>query len=156
MRQIISLNRKWAFSKEAACVPTEVSPKWNFVNLPHCWNALDGQDGDADYYRGTVYYAKNINKLDLPTADRYFLEINGANSSAAVYWNGEKLAEHHGGYSSWRVDVTDALSASNLVVIEVDNSINDRVYPQNADFTFYGGIYRNVNLVCVSESHFDL
>ena len=156
MRQIINLNRKWAFSKEASCVPTEVSSKWNFVNLPHCYNAIDGQDGDADYYRDTAYYAKSVSKLDLPTAERYYLEINGANASAKVHWNGKEMASHDGGYSTWRVDVTDVLEASNLVVLEVDNSPSTTVYPQNADFTFYGGVYRDVNLICVSESHFDL
>ena len=156
MRQIMNLNRKWAFSKEASAVPTEVSSRWNFVNLPHSWNAIDGQDGNGDYYRGTAYYAKSIEKLDLPTADKYYLEINGANSSAKVYWNGKLLAQHHGGYSTWRVDVTGEIASNNLIVIEVDNSVNQEIYPQNADFTFYGGIYRDVNLICVSESHFDL
>jgi len=156
MRQIYSLNPKWAFSKEATAVPTEVSSRWNFVNLPHSWNAIDGQDGNADYFRGTAYYAKNLDKLDLPKADRYYVEVNGASSSASLYWNGKKMATHHGGYSTWRVDVTEEMTANNLVVFEVDNSPNDSVYPQNADFTFYGGLYRDVNLICVSESHFDL
>ena len=156
MRQIISLNRKWSFSKQADAVPTAIDNKWDFVNIPHCWNAIDGQDGDNDYFRGTAYYAKSINKMDLPTADRYYLEINGANSSADVYLNGKNLAHHDGGYSTWRVDLTDALEAINLLVIAVDNSANETVYPQMADFTFYGGIYRDVNLICVSESHFDL
>ena len=156
MRQTVNLNRKWAFSKEAACIPTEISKKWNFVNLPHCYNAIDGQDGNADYYRGTAYYAKSIDQIDLPKAHRYYLEINGANSSAKVHWNGKCIASHDGGYSTWRVDVTAEMAASNLVVIEVDNAPSTTVYPQNADFTFYGGVYRDVNLICVSESHFDL
>ena len=156
MRNIVNLNRKWAFSKEATAVPTEISSRWNFVNLPHTWNAIDGQDGNNDLYRGTAYYAKSINKLDLPEAEKYYLEINGANSSAKVYWNSKEVAQHHGGYSTWRVDVTDVMVSTNLIVIEVDNAPNDFVYPQSADFTFYGGLYRDVNLVCVPESHFDL
>ncbi|MBQ7920599.1 MAG: glycoside hydrolase family 2 protein [Lachnospiraceae bacterium] len=156
MRQVINFNAKWAFSKEATAVPTEVSSKWNFVNLPHCWNAIDGQDGGNDYYRGTAYYAKALDKMDLPTADRYYLELRGANSSADVYVNGKHLAHHDGGYSTWRVDITDALERDNLFVVEVDNAANDKVYPQVADFTFYGGLYRDVNIIAVSESHFDL
>ncbi|MBP3674196.1 MAG: glycoside hydrolase family 2 protein [Oscillospiraceae bacterium] len=156
MRQVINFNAKWAFSKEASAVPTEVNNKWNFVNLPHTWNAIDGQDGGNDYYRGTAYYAKSLDKMDLPTADKYYLEINGANSSADVYVNGRHLAHHDGGYSTWRVDITDALDRENLFVIAVDNSPNETVYPQVADFTFYGGLYRNVNIIAVSESHFDL
>jgi len=156
MREIINLNRKWAFSKQADAIPTFIDSKWNFVNLPHSWNAIDGQDGDNDFYRGTAYYAKTINKASLPTADRYYLEIRGANSSADVYVNGKHLAHHDGGYSTWRVNLTNDLTATNLLVIKVDNSPNETVYPQMADFTFYGGIYRDVNLICVSESHFDL
>ena len=156
MRNIVNLNFKWAFSKEAEAVPASMPEKWYWVNLPHTWNAIDGQDGNNDLYRGTAYYAKNVDKIDIPDAERYYLEINGANSSAAVYWNGKKLATHDGGYSIWRVDVTDVMESSNLIVFEVDNAPNDRVYPQSADFTFYGGLYRDVNLICVPESHFDL
>ena len=156
MRQIVSLNRKWAFSKEATVVPTQLPKLWNWVNLPHSWNAIDGQDGDSDYHRGTCYYAKQIDPMDLPKADRYYLEINGANSSADVYVGGRKLAHHDGGYSTWRVDITEQLGEKALLVIAVDNAPNDTVYPQIADFTFYGGLYRDVNMICVSQSHFDL
>ena len=130
--------------------------KWYWVNLPHTWNAIDGQDGGSDYYRGTCYYAKEIEKIDLPEGEQYYLEIRGANSSADVYVNGKHLAHHDGGYSTWRVNVTDVLENKNLIVIAVDNSENRVVYPQTADFTFYGGLYRNVNLIAVPKSHFDL
>ncbi len=156
MRSIVNINRMWAFTKMANEIPVEMPKLWDFVNLPHSWNAIDGQDGGADYYRGTCYYAKTIERADLPAADRYYLEIQGANSSADVYFNGKNIAHHDGGYSTWRVDFTDELADNNLVVIAVDNSENDRVYPQMADFTFYGGLYRDVNIICVSESHFDL
>ena len=156
MRNIVNINWKWAFTKEATEVPASLPMTWNWVNLPHSWNALDGQDGENDYFRGTCYYAKKLLREDLPAADRYYLEIRGANSSADVYLNGKHMAHHDGGYSTWRVDMTDDLAAENLLVIAVDNAKNDRVYPQMADFTFYGGLYRDVNVVCVSESHFDL
>ena len=156
MRQIYNFNTKWGFSKEALEAPTTMPERWYWVNIPHTWNDIDGQDGGNDLYRGTAFYAKELEKIDLPKADRYFLEIQGSNSSAILYVNGKKLASHDGGYSTWRVDITDALEEKNLFVFEVDNSPNDRVYPQNADFTFYGGIYRDLNIIAVSESHFDL
>ena len=156
MRNVINFNAKWAFSKEASGVPTEISNKWNFVNLPHSWNNIDGQDGDNDYYRGTSYYAKKLVKADLPVADIYYLEFRGANSSADVYVDGQKVAHHDGGYSTWRVNVTDALKDESLIVVAVDNSPNEEVYPQMADFTFYGGLYRDVNIIAVAKSHFDL
>ncbi|MBR4289394.1 MAG: DUF4982 domain-containing protein [Oscillospiraceae bacterium] len=156
MRNIVSINNNWFFSKEATAVPETLCTDWEAVNVPHCWNAVDGQDGGNDYWRGTAYYAKSIAKAELPVSDRYYLEIQGANSSADVYLNGAHLAHHDGGYSTWRVDLTENLKDENLLVIAVDNAANDRVYPQMADFTFYGGLYRNVNIIAVSESHFDL
>ena len=156
MREILNLNTKWAFSKEADQVPEVMPQRWYWVNLPHCWNAIDGQDGGSDYYRGTCYYAKEIEKSEMPVNSQYYLEIRGANSSADVYLNGKKLAHHDGGYSTWRVNLTDSLEETNLLVIAVDNSPNRTVYPQMADFTFYGGLYRDVNLIAVNDSHFDL
>ena len=156
MRELYDFNKKWAFTKDAETIPQTMPKKWYWVNLPHSWNAIDGQDGGADYYRGTCYYAKELDKSELPENDQYYLELQGANSSATVYLNGKKLAHHDGGYSNWRVNITDALEAHNLFVIAVDNSANDKVYPQNADFTFYGGIYRQVSIIAVNASHFDL
>ncbi|MBR2620068.1 MAG: glycoside hydrolase family 2 protein, partial [Firmicutes bacterium] len=135
----------------------EMPTMWDVISLPHSWNAVDGQDGGNDYYRGTAYYAKSFHKMDIPEAKKYFLEIRGANSSATVYLNGQELATHHGGYSTWRVDLTEAMNdMENLLVIAVNNEENDFVYPQMADFTFYGGLYRDVNLICLDESHFDV
>ena len=156
MRSVINFNSKWAFTKNTDRVPVEIDKKWDFVNLPHSWNAIDGQDGDNDYYRGMGYYAKAFSKSELPEADCCYLEIKGANSSADVYLNGKHLAHHDGGYSTWRVELTEALDTENLLVIAVDNSPNDFVYPQMADFTFYGGLYRDVNLIFVNENHFEL
>ncbi len=156
MRQIISLNRKWSFRKGVNEVPAVTPEDWDFINVPHCWNAIDGQDGGNDYFRGTCCYVKDLDREEIPTADKYYLEINGANSSATVFMNGEKLASHDGGYSTWRVDITEALKKGTRLGILVDNSANETVYPQMADFTFYGGLYRNVNLIAVSESHFEL
>ncbi len=153
MRNVININKDWTFIKDSTDITLREGEK---VNLPHSWNAVDGQDGNNDYFRGSSLYIKNINKADLPVADRYYLEIRGANSSSDVYLNGEKLAHHDGGYSTYRVDLTDGLKETNELVVHVNNAANEIVYPQMADFTFYGGLYRDVNLVCVNNSHFDL
>ncbi len=156
MRTVTNINRKWAFTKQTSEIPSAIDNKWDFVSLPHTWNALDGQDGGNDYYRGTAIYAKELDKEDLPEAERYYIEINGANSSADLYVNGKKHAHHDGGYSTWRCDITDEINQKTMIVLAVDNAPNDRVYPQVADFTFYGGLYRDVNIIGVPASHFDL
>ena len=155
MRQIINLNAGWVFNKQNE-IPAELCADWEKVDLPHSWNAVDGQDGGNDYFRGTACYAKTLTKAELPIAQQYYLEIRGANSSADVYLDGKHLAHHDGGYSTWRVNITENLQDSSLLVIAVDNAANDRVYPQMADFTFYGGPYRDVNIIAVADSHFDL
>ena len=154
MRNVININKGWSFIKD--CADPAATAGAVEINLPHTWNAEDGHDGGNDYFRGSSLYTKTLNKSELPAADLYFLEIKGANASADVYVGGEKLAHHDGGYSTWRVDITEALDKSAELAIVVENTINDTVYPQMADFTFYGGLYRDVNVVCVNNTHFDL
>ena len=156
VRKITNINRKWAFTKQTTEIPAAIDSKWDFVNLPHSWNAIDGQDGGNDYFRGTAIYAKELDREDLPESDRYYIEIRGANSSADLYVNGKKYAHHDGGYSTWRCDITQEIGLKTMIVLAVDNAPSDSVYPQVADFTFYGGLYRDVNIIGVSESHFDL
>ncbi len=156
MRKIVNLNRKWTFSKEFDKIPDKINNRWCFVNLPHTWNNIDGQDGGNDYYRGKCLYMKEIAAEEIPEADKYFIEFNGTNSSAVLYVNGKYISEHDGGYSTWRADITNEIKDSVIIAVIVDNSPNEKVYPQMADFTFYGGIYRDVNLICVNSSHFDL
>ena len=156
MRQLININEGWSFLKDTKEIPATLPADWEVVNVPHTWNNIDGMDGGSDYFRGTCNYAKVIKKADLPEADRYYLEINGAASSADVYVNGKAMAHHDGGFSTWRVNITAELTDETLIVVAVDNAANDKVYPQVADFTFYGGMYRDVNIIAVAESHFDL
>jgi len=153
VRNTLNLNSNWLFVKNTSDISLR---EGETVNLPHTWNATDGQDGGNDYFRGTCLYYKELTKAELPEADLYYLEFRGANSSADVYVGGKKLAHHDGGYSTWRVNITEEIKDKTEIAVTVDNSPSDTVYPQMADFTFYGGLYRDVNLICVNKSHFDL
>ena len=153
MRRILKINEGWQFVKD--CKDPLATEGAISVDLPHTWNNEDGYDGGT-YFRGSCVYKKAINKDELGEGLHY-LEIRGANSSADVYLGGEHLAHHDGGYSTWRVNLTDALKdGDNELAIVVDNAPNDTVYPQMADFTFYGGLYRDVYIVSVADTHFDL
>jgi len=124
------------------------------VALPHTWNALDGQDGGNDYWRGIGTYT-----IDLPDpiqGKRQYIEFQAANHVATVYCNGRELGTHKGGFSTFRFDLTEAMKPQgNVLTVVVTNAKSD-IYPQNADFTFYGGLYRDVTFVEVDETHFDL
>ena len=153
MRTVININQNWLFVKNCNDIHETMGA---CIDLPHTWNAKDGQDGGNDYYRGVCLYKKILKKQQLPSADCYYLEFRGTNSSADVFVGGEKLAHHDGGYSTWRVNITDHVQDETEIAVLVDNSPNESVYPQMADFTFYGGIYRDVHLICVNRTHFDL
>lgn len=148
MRNIKNINENWVFVKER-------EKEKSTVNLPHTWNGIDGQDGGNDYYRGKCTYIKEIAKADMPQGEEIYLQLDGVNSSAFVYFNSKLVCTHHGGYSTFRVKLEN-IKDNNEIKIEADNSPNDFVYPQQADFTFYGGIYRDVTLIGVEKNHFDL
>ena len=124
------------------------------VALPHTWNALDGQDGGNDYWRGIGTY-----QIELPNpteGKKQYIELKGANHVATVYCNGRELGTHKGGFSTFRFNLTPAMKPEgNVLTVVVSNAKSD-IYPQNADFTFYGGLYRDVNFVEVADAHFDL
>ena len=149
MRSTTKLMKNWQF--------TGPDGKTTAVDLPHTWNNIDGQDGGNDYWRGICIYKT---RFAAPAFDKntqqVWLQFEGVNASAKVTLNGVEVTRHDGGYSTFRADVTALLADSNELIVEADNSKNDRVYPQKADFTFYGGIYRDVSLLVVSRNHIAL
>ena len=150
MRKIILLDKNWTFYKNPDSTQGEE------VSLPHTWNAVDGQDGGNDYYRGTCKYECHFSRPELETDGKAYLEFDGAAMTADVVINGTKAVHHEGGYGAFRADITQYLKDENKLEVYVDNSDNTKVYPQKADFTFYGGLYRMVKLVTVSKNHFEL
>lgn len=159
MRNIIDLNQSWKFIQEDAGLPGELPGDWQSVDLPHSWNAVDGQDGNGSYYRGRCWYARTFKTPRQPlSGGRVYVEILAAGQQATVYVNGKEAVYHEGGYSTFRADVTELCveEGDNLLVVACDNSNKSNVYPQSADFTFYGGLYRGVNLISVPNTHFDL
>ncbi len=149
MRQKIELLSGWQF--------TGLDGQTATVSIPHTWNNIDGQDGGNDYKRGVCRYetAFPMPAFD-PETQEVWVEFDGVNSSAKVVLNGQDVCSHDGGYATFRADITALLQEENTMVVTADNSVNDRVYPQKADFTFYGGIYRGVRLLVVNKAHFAL
>ena len=149
MREITKIMKSWEFTGPDGTTTT--------VDLPHTWNARDGQDGGNDYWRGTCIYRTHFAAPLFNTAShQVWIQFDGVNASAHVVLNGSPVCNHDGGYSTFRANITELLRDENELTVEVDNSKNDRVYPQKADFTFYGGIYRDVSLMVVSKNHFTL
>lgn len=163
---IISLNDNWIFFKDTAAptankaqAPAQASAQaGEKVTLPHTWNAIDGQDGGSDYFRGECTYARLLPALTLKEDEEAYLCFYGVSQTAEVFISGELVTRHEGGYSRFYADVTRffRMGGSMELTVRVSNAVSDRVYPQAADFTFFGGIYRNVELLIVNRSHFDL
>lgn len=156
LRKTININDSWIFVKENITLEKAMTSKGEHIDLPHTWNGIDGQDGGNDYIRDAFWYIKKISKKQIPANDVIYIEFKGVNASTDLYINNKYVGHHDGGYSTFRFDITSFIEEENTIAIHVDNKKNDRVYPQKADFTFYGGIYRDVNMISVSKNHFDL
>lgn len=159
MRKKIDISKGWRFIREDTGLPDQLPQDWDVVDLPHTWNAVDGHDENGNYYRGCCWYAREFDTPVQPLdGGRVFVEIPAAGQQAAVYVNGTKICEHEGGYSTFRADITDACrkKGANLLAVACSNEYRSNVYPQSADFTFYGGLYRGMNLISVPKTHFDL
>lgn len=126
------------------------------VNLPHTFNAVDGQSGEG-LFRGKCWYQKNIVLTNEDLNKHMFLEIGAASLKSEVYLNGTLMNKNSCGFALYRVYLNPQLkNGENLISIMVDNTMDNTVYPLMADFSFYGGIYREVNLITTSSLHFDL
>ena len=152
MREIIPINENWTLSFPKCEHPAEQ------VTLPHTWNAVDGMDGNGSYLRTTGVYSRRFTPPRQPLpGGRVYLEVPAAALKATVKVNGIEATTHEGGFSAFRADITDLCHAGeNELVIEVSNEDTPTMYPASADFTFYGGLYRGVNLISVPATHFDL
>jgi beta-galactosidase len=160
MRKTININQTWKFIRHDEINAMEQAyndENWEVVNVPHTWNAIDGANG-FDFYKGACWYRKEIAIPVTAEDHKVFIEFNGSNSITDVFVNGKHLGQHRGGYSTFRFDMTDVIEVGklNTLAVKVDNTVVEDVYPQMADFTFYGGMYRDVNIVIANHVHFDL
>lgn len=166
-RNMLNINSGWKFILEknigdASTVPAIPQKAfddsaWEQVSVPHTWNNLDGQDGGGDYYRGSGWYRKSVH---LSSGDyskkQVFIEIGAANRVADVYVNGQFVGNHKGGYSAFRFDITDRikLDEDNVIAVKVNNQDNNMM-PKSGDFTFHGGMYRDVSILSTDKVHID-
>lgn len=145
-----NINSDWKFRKGDGS-PAAV------VTLPHIWDIRGGQNGNGGYV-GVCVYEKQIEMSDDWKDRDIYLEIGAAGSVAEVVVNGQPVGTHKGGYSLFRFNITKWMRPGqcNRIEVRVDNSVRDDVYPIAADYTFFGGIYRDVNLVVADASRFSL
>ncbi len=154
-RTVISMNNDWQFTKENK---TQQLLKWEAVHLPHTWNADDVMDDVPGYYRGVGLYKRTLSLDKKFKGKQLYLLFEGANQVAELYINGVKAGEHVGGYSAFSFCITNLVNfdKENEVLVKIDNSFNQDIPPLSADFTFYGGIYRDVWLQAVDAVHFSM
>ena len=151
MRTILSLKDGWHFQLSDSLVPPQGGDP---VVIPHTWNALDGQDGGNDYHRGGGWYSRIIEPDPSWQGMRVYAEFEGVSLAAEVFVNGEKVLEHSGGFTAFRAELTSYLSAPFTLSVRADNGPQLPVYPQQADFTFFGGMYRRAQLIIIPLAHF--
>jgi beta-galactosidase len=154
-RQSIDLNGDWKFYLADNVHGPQTGfddSSWKTVTVPHTWNNLDGEDGGSNYHRGVAWYRRHV-KLDRGlTGKRFYLQFEGVSLAAEVYVNGVHIGGHKGGFSRFSLDATESLivGQDNLISVCVDNG-KIGIPPTSADFTFFGGIYRGVNLLVTNQ-----
>lgn len=154
-----TINDGWRFAKyqnDASQKDFDAS-EWEILSIPHTWNNIDTDDETNGYFRGKGWYRRNIKVESLVENQRVYIFFEGANQETDVYVNGKKVGNHKGGYSAFTFDITDFVTTGdNLVAICVDNKHNLDIPPLSADFTFYGGIYRDLYLIYTPEASISL
>ncbi|MBC8095991.1 MAG: beta galactosidase jelly roll domain-containing protein [Akkermansiaceae bacterium] len=151
-RESVNLNPNWRFIRQdvagaqAAGFDDSV---WSVVNLPHTWNNLDGQDGGNNYYRGIGWYRTHLTPASTNAGKQFFLKFNGAALVTDVWVNGAFVGQHQGGFAAFVFDVTPHLviGADNVIAVKVNNAVNSSIPPASGDFTVFGGLYRDVQLL---------
>ena len=156
-RLSINLDKGWRFlpSDSAQAQEAEFDDQaWQPVDIPHTWNALDGQDGGNNYRRGAGWYRRHILLPSTLAGRRLYLQFDGACLMADVYVNGFHLGNHKGGFARFRFDATSVLrlGADNVIAVRVDNG-ELGIPPASADFTLFGGLYRDVSLLATDPVH---
>lgn len=158
-----TINDGWKFQradKFQAELPAYDDSSWNAISLPHTWNVEDTLDDTPGYYRGVGWYRRNVRLEPQLQGKSLFLYFEGANQIADVYVNGRHAGRHAGGYTGFAFEITALvhfdLAQGNTIAVKVDNSHHKDIPPLDADFNFYGGIYRDVWLVAVNPIHVTL
>jgi len=148
----INLDAGWKFIRQDVAGAQNAGfddSSWTNLDLPHTWNNLDGQDGGNNYYRGIGWYRIHYTTDGSYTNRHFFVKFDGAFSVAEVYVNGNYLGQHQGGFAAFVFDVTPYVNvgADNVIAVKVNNAFNANIPPLTADFTFFGGLYRDVHLL---------
>lgn len=159
-----TINSNWEFFKgDISDFPPQKpgGVKWERVSIPHSWNVTDVADDEPGYYRGVGWYKKRIYVPAGWSGKNVYLYFEGANQVTEVYVNGKFAGEHIGGYTAFSFPVGKFLNdgnnlTANEIEVKVDNSHDENIPPLTADFTFFGGIYRDVYLVAADPVHFNL
>jgi len=160
VRHIETINDAWHFYKGKIEHPfsNDASRSWEKVTIPHSWNTEDILDDEDGYYRGEGWYKKTMKIPQVYQNQQVFMLFEGANQVTSLFVNGNKVGKDHiGGYTTFARDITTSIKeGNNDITIKVDNAHNDEIVPQSADFSFYGGIYRDIHLVITKPVHFEV
>ncbi len=136
--------------------------KWSLISIPHTWNAEDVNDEVPGYYRGEGWYKKIIYIPSEWKDKDIYIYFEGVAQVADIYVNGKWVGNHIGSYNAFSFPIAKFINFNtegttpNELLIKVDNSHNENIPPLSADFTFFGGIYRDVYLQAINKVHFDV
>ncbi len=154
-RLIQNFNQSWKFQRadvSGAEATTFDDSSWGSVGLPHSFGLPYFMS--SSFYVGYGWYRKHFTVPSSWTGKSVSLEFQAAFDQAQIYVNGTQVGQHIGGYNGFSIDITSAINTGdNVVAVRLNNNWNAQIPPLTGDYTFQGGLYRDVNLVVIDPLH---
>jgi beta-galactosidase len=165
-RSVLDFNPGWRFLKTDAAGaerPDFDDSTWEAASLPHSLEVLGANESGGRNYQGPAWYRKRFQVAAPAAGGRVVVYFEAVMGKCAVWVNGRQIAEHFGGYLPFAADITDKIlpgGGANVIAVRADNS-DDPAYPpgkrqSDLDFTYLGGIYRDVYLIETGPVHVTL
>ncbi|WP_139957429.1 glycoside hydrolase family 2 protein [Flavicella sediminum] len=150
-----NIDADWLYlEKDTNILPKEKDAAYQKINLPHTWNALDVLV-QKEYRKASSWYRKYVSFTKEDLLKRNYIRFGAAGQEARVYLNGKEIKHHVGGYSAFICEMTaDLKIGQNQIDVWVDNKKNKELAPLSADYNFYGGLYRAVELITAPKLSF--
>jgi beta-galactosidase len=159
-RNVYDFNVGWRFYKgavESAELTKFDDSNWEVVNTPHGLELISAQASGSNNYQGEAWYRKHFTIPDSVEDKRLTINFEAVMGKCKVWLNGELLASHFGGYLPFSVDISNKIKKGeeNIIAVWADNSDDPNYPPGKAqvvlDFSYFGGIYRDVWLVATNQ-----
>ena len=134
----LNLNSEWDFWLNGGAMPEGNGQK---IRVPFCpESSLSGVG--RHFPEGSVLcYRRGFRLPEGFCRGRMLLHVGAADQTADVYVNGQSVGHHEGGYESFTLDITHALTEENTLEIRCVDDLRMQEYPYGKQTMKRGGMW---------------